>query len=158
MIRDIKYIEISPISTSSPFWHLYPFESRLPFWYPLLFLIPFTPVTLLSSMSTSSSIWPLTNCGLVPFIVLLIFISSTVPVGFADFTYALVDCITLVWLGLPFWQTSESLPFTISTNWRHLSANNRFGSRSRRPGYNRLVTSIASPMRPDCISFITPVD
>lgn len=44
--------------------------------------------------------------------------------------------------------TSESEPFTISTNCLHLSINNKLRLCSKSPGYNLLVVSIASPILP----------
>lgn len=71
-----------------------------------------------------------------------------------------VDCITDVCMGLFgrglkhfLLHTSTSDPFIISINCRHLSINKRFWSRSKSPGYNRLVLSMASPILPARTNF-----
>lgn len=59
-------------------------------------------------------------------------------------------------LAVGYEQLPVSVPFTISMNCRHLSMNIRLALRSRRPGYNWSVRSIASPRRPARTSFCIP--
>ena len=53
-------------------------------------------------------------------------------------------------------RTSLSHPLTISTNCRHFKRKSKFGFRSKSPGYNVCVVSIASPILPARTSFCIP--